>query len=185
MPICRYVTLFMKNLVNKNSALVAAGLLLLIVFFPTLRAGYFSDDAVLASRLGMSIPEYYDFAVESVMSWWTEAGRLFWGAALVSALPFYIINDIQFFRAYLFLVNLAAIFLFILLLYRLHGKTIALVFPFIFAPMLQLRDFHDPVLAFAGMYQWAFILVLLVALMLLNYLRTGRLIFCIFAFIVK
>jgi hypothetical protein len=148
-------------------------LVLLCAFLPILYSGYFSDDAARRDLAELSSREFWRQGVDGALWWWYAAGRVLPLAILADSFPLHVFGGAFEYRLYCYVASVIVAVAFWKLLDVVLDRRLALLFPVAMAIVMQLRDYHDALLAFATLYQSAFLLIVLAALAGHRYGKSG------------
>jgi len=149
--------------------------LLVIVLSPGLYSGYISDDAftfVTYFDENFSLPQFtlkilvenlYSLRPVCVMTLYT------------TIISFLLNNNIFLYKFHILLLVCLNVFLFRNFLYHLFkSRTFSLLCIIPLPLLIQFRNYHDPVLSFAGLMQILFLLLLLSLIYFIKFFDTGK-----------
>jgi hypothetical protein len=145
---------------------------------PALRTWFISDDAINSNRITMAVSHGVDLPsiIKGDAGSWLHSGRLFpVNVAIMNATFAFFGDAVRAYKAFLVVLSLLSVLTFIVSARSLGVRAgvaygIAAMLPILW----QLRDYHDPVLAFNGFIQILFIFFALSLCALQGYVAGGR-----------
>jgi hypothetical protein len=150
-------------------AAVALGLL------PLLDTPHVSDDFVNYTARWLSPAEAMQSMRDEIMYWVWSSGRIFVFSTVLKDFTFQVFEGLRAYKAWLLLLNLAAALAFAGYVLELTGSRLRACTALLALPLFtQMRDYHDPVVSFNGLFQLSAIMIMAALVAHLRFLRTGR-----------
>jgi hypothetical protein len=156
-------------------AVPAAFAALLLALVPVLRTPHVSDDVVNYSFGWLQGAEFFRVTNEEVRDWILSAGRAFVFSSYLKNAVFKAFHDLLSYKVFLVAMNMAAAIAFFGYVRMLTRSVAVPALALLCLPVLiQLRDYHDPVVSFNALFQLGAALIFGSLAAHLAYLRTGR-----------
>jgi hypothetical protein len=146
-----------------------------VALSPLLSTPRVSDDVINYSFRWLSPADFQRETLEEIRFWILSAGRLFVLSSYLKNLVFLAFETTLAYKVAMLAVNLAcaaALAGYARLVLRSWVTPVAAVLAL--AVLVQLRDYHDPVVSFNGIFQLCLLLVLAALACHVQYARTGR-----------
>lgn len=171
--------MFWRTNINKKTTIILTLVTIALVFMalsPVLTSGYMADDAINSLSAGVimdSNKSILELTTDSITDWF-KAGRFFpfsvYGYVLFSLVQSLFIYKLSI--LVLIIVNIAIFGYFVKLITR--SQSLSLLSMAILPALFQLRSYHDPILAFAGVQQIMFLYTFGSLIFLIHYLNTSK-----------
>ncbi len=160
----------------RGACLVGLVVLAVLVLWPTLGLGYFSDDVLTSLTPGILRNNHMslgDRILDTIRNSMRE-GRFYPLHWIPFSGVFWLIRDVQQYRIYIVGCVVINLLLFVHFVRRLSGSAgLAYLAACLTCMLFQLRAFHDPILSFFGLLQMVVALTLLSLIALWRHLEGG------------
>jgi hypothetical protein len=153
------------------AALLAA---VLVSLLPVLATPRVSDDVLNYSFRWLSSADFSRAVMEEIRFWILSAGRVFFLATYMKDTVFQVFETTLAYKIFLVAMNLACAAVFFVYA-RVVGRStgVAVAAALALPILVQLRDYHDPVLSFNGLFQLCAALIFAALALHAQFLRTG------------
>ena len=153
--------------------------LALLAFFvsliPVLVTPHVSDDVLNYSSRWLSQAELSKGVIAQIEYWALSTGRVFILSTYLKEAVFQIFESSQSYKAFLVAMNLACALSLVMYIWTLSANiTIAIGALLTLPVLIQLRDYHDPIVSFNGLFQLSAGLIVITLTLHICYLQTGR-----------
>jgi hypothetical protein len=160
---------------RRHGAAILALAALAVALLPVLATPRVSDDVINYSFRWLSAGDFSRATLDEAWQWAIATGRIFVLSTVLKNVTFTVFETAWAYKTFLLVANLACAAGLFAYARRIAGSTLAAAASVLALTVLvQLRDFHDPVISFNALFQLAALLIFAALACHLRYLETGE-----------